>query len=154
MNKYFLILFFALQCMPAEAVDYRWNYDSHRGVDVASIKNKTGSVLEIQCPPDWIEWAKLSLSMDVDKLKVSEKGAVDIQIIVSGNSFPFVLYKGETESDRRTRNGIYNLVEAITRSKENSFTVEFPRLNAKEYFSLIGAKELFKSADTFLKQCF
>jgi hypothetical protein len=60
----------------------------------------------------------------VNKLKLKEKEAVDIQIIVSGNSFPFVLYNGETEPDRMTRNDIYNLVEAITRSKEKSINRE------------------------------
>ncbi len=89
------------------------------------------------------------------KVKPEAKERVTVQIIVDGKNYPFDLE--EIQFQASTRSGLQDLaglVDALAVSRQKSFTVEFPKYDIVETFSLRNARtSLGRGKDSVLVGC-
>lgn len=122
-----------------QAVDYRWTLGYGQGTTESIIRNSNDSSVNIYCPsgqPNHVA------GMFIDSTKVKPKAGeeVTVQIIVDGKNYPFYLKEDQFEASSRAGKGdLVSLVGALTKSRQKSFTVEFPKYDVVETFSLLDA---------------
>lgn len=126
--------------LPGYAVDYRWAQGYGQGTTESIIRNSNDSSVNIYCPsgsPDHVA------GMFVESAKVKPKSGeeeVTVQIIVDGKNHPFHLKRDQFKAESRAgKEALASLVDALMKSRQKSFTVEFPKYNVVETFSLLDA---------------
>jgi hypothetical protein len=134
-------------CGSATAVNYRWSFETGSGgTSVASIKNRDGAILSISCAKP----GNRSMNIDLDNTPLLKAGTTDLQIVVAGESFDFELTGSEDCSGReeiagRNRiNRLAGLVDALVKTKRNSFVVELPAAQKQISFSTLDARKWLK----------
>lgn len=129
----------------ALAVDYRWSQGFGHGTTEALVRNKTGASLNIYCPAGSQDTTP-GMFVDTNAFKTKKGTSVDIQIIVDGKNHPFEIKDTQyLAAGRGFRNNLEELVSSIRSSKNKYFTVEYPKYNVVERFSLLNARSSLSS---------
>src|ERR1700752_3195738 len=111
----------------AHAVDYRWTTGFAHGTVEAIIKNENGSGVDIYCPAGQTDTTP-GMFIETDKVRPRPNEQIDVQIIVDGRNYPFYLREIQFKAEgRQNLNDLYALIDALAKSGNKSFSVEFPK---------------------------
>lgn len=144
------------------AIDFRWTQGFAQGTVIAGIRNTNDSSLSIYCPSGQSDTTP-GISIESKAIRPRPGEQILVQIVVDGVNHAFVVSdpsnSGDTHFDfrahgRAARQDLENLVRALSRGRQRSFVVEFPKQRHLERFSLLGARRaLLEGRGTILDGC-
>jgi hypothetical protein len=92
--------------------------------------------------------------LETDKVRPRLHERVDVQIIVDGSNYPFYFEEIQFKAAGRINMvSLHALINALVKSNQKTFTVEFPKFGNSETFSLLDARKALGSAAAFLSGC-
>lgn len=154
MKRLMLAAALAALAVDAQAVDYRWTQGFAQGTTEAIIQNASGSSVNVYCPSGQPDHTP-GMFVQVKDIRPAAREQVTVQIIVDGRNYPFDLDGQQFLASTRIGMQTFQaLVAALAASRARAFTVEFPKYNLVETFSLADAgRALGKGRTSIMKGC-
>jgi hypothetical protein len=140
-------------CTPALAGNGAWTLGWGQGTAEAIVENANGSSVNIYCPSGQDDRTP-GMFVQSKKVTPAVKERVTVQFVVDGKRHPFEF--DEIQFLARTKDAMQDLVQlqdALIASRQKSFTVEFPKYNVVETFSLRDARKTLGGKSTLLSDC-
>ena len=140
-------------CTPALAGSGVWTLGWGQGTAEAIVENANGASVNIYCPSGQDDRTP-GMFVQSKKVTPAVKERVTVQFTIDGKKHPFDL--DEIQFLAHTKDEMQDLVQlqdALIASRQKSFTVEFPKYNVVENFSLRDAKKILGGKSTLLSDC-